>query len=189
MVQLSCVQRYTPRQFKHRVIRLDFFIFASEQWLLLSIFLLLVYGFIWRETSKGGQSISYHQLTRLVNKDEAFVVDLRDAKEFAAGRIAGAVNIPSTQVKERLSEFEANKDKTIVLVDKLGQTTGTVGRELGRQGFTINRLSGGMAEWTNEKLPVVKDAKKETKKDKKDGKKTNKKSKKDNQSSDASVSE
>lgn len=151
---------------------MDFFIFASEQWLLLSVFLLLVYGFIWRETSKGGKSISYHQLTRLVNADEAFVIDLRDQKEYASGRISGSVNIPSAQIKERISELEANKSKTIVLVDKLGQTTGTVGRDLGRQGFIINRLSGGMAEWTNEKLPVVKDVKKESKKDaKKDGKK------------------
>jgi len=160
---------------KIEVTRLDFFIFASEQWLLLSIFLLLVYSFIWRETSKGGQSISHHQLTRLVNKNEAFVVDLRDEKEYAQGRIAGAVNIPTTKLKERLSELEAKKDKTIVLVDKLGQTTGTVGRDLGRQGFTINRLSGGMAEWGHEKLPVVKDEKKETKKDGKKGKKKSKK--------------
>lgn len=150
---------------------MDFFIFASEQWLLLSIFLLLVYAFIWRESSKGGKSISYHELTRLINSDQAFVVDIRDAKEFSAGHIAGAINIPAANVKSRVSELEAKKDKLIVLVDKMGQHSGAVGRDLTRQEFNINRLSGGMSEWVSEKLPVVKDKvsnkKASTKKDKK----------------------
>lgn len=135
---------------------MDFFIFASEQWLLLSIFLLLIYAFIWRESSKGGKSISYHELTRMMNSDQAFVLDIRESKEFSSGHIAGATNIPYAKVKERIAELESKKDKLIVLVDKLGQHSGSIGRELGRQGFHVNRLSGGMTEWLNEKLPVVK---------------------------------
>lgn len=135
---------------------MDFFIFASEQWLLLSIFLLLIYAFIWRESSKGGKSISHHQLTRLINADEAYVLDIRDSKEFDAGHIAGAANIPFSKVKERVSELESKRGKLIVLVDKMGQHTGSIGRDLTRLGFNINRLSGGMTEWVNEKLPTIK---------------------------------
>jgi len=137
-------------------ISVDFFIFASEQWFLLSIFLLLIYAFIWRETTKGGKSISHHMLTKMINADEAFVVDIRDAKDFSSGYIAGAYNIPFAKMKERSSELDAHKDKVIVLVDKLGQQTGAVGRDLSKQGYQINRLSGGMTEWVGEKLPVVK---------------------------------
>ena len=132
---------------------MDFFIFASEQWFLLSIFLLLVYAFIWRESSKGGKSISYHELTRLINSDAALVVDVREAKEFSSGHISGAINIPAVKVKERISELESKKDKLVVIVDKMGQHSGSIGRDLSRQGFSINRLSGGMTEWTAEKLP------------------------------------
>ena len=135
---------------------MDFFIFASEQWFLLSIFLLLVYAFIWRESSKGGKSISYHELTRLINSDAALVVDVREAKEFSSGHISGAINIPAVKIKERISELESKKDKLVVIVDKMGQHSGSIGRDLSRQGFSINRLSGGMTEWTAEKLPVVK---------------------------------
>ena len=136
---------------------MDFFIFASEQWFLLSIFLLLVYAFIWRESSKGGKSISYHELTRLINSDAALVVDVREAKEFSSGHISGAINIPAVKIKDRISELESKKDKLVVIVDKMGQHSGSIGRDLSRQGFSINRLSGGMTEWTAEKLPVVKD--------------------------------
>ena len=135
---------------------MDFFIFASEQWVLLSVFLLLIYAFIWRESSKGGKTISYHQLTRLINADQAFVLDIRDSKDFAAGHIAGAVNIPFAKVKARLAEIEPQKHKCLVLVDKMGQHTGSVGKDLSRLGFQINRLSGGMAEWKAEKLPTIK---------------------------------
>ena len=135
---------------------MDFFIFASEQWFLLSIFLLLVYAFIWRESSKGGKSISYHELTRLINSDAALVVDVREAKEFSSGHISGAINIPAVKIKDRISELESKKDKLVVIVDKMGQHSGSIGRDLSRQGFSINRLSGGMTEWTAEKLPVVK---------------------------------
>jgi len=117
---------------------------------------LLVYSFIWRESSKGGKSISYHQLTRLINGDQATVLDVRDSKEFSNGHIAGAINIPAVKIKERISELEAKKDKLIVIVDKMGQHSGAVGRDLTRRGFTINRLSGGMTEWVTEKLPVIK---------------------------------
>jgi rhodanese-related sulfurtransferase len=139
-----------------RCIPLDFFIFASEQWLLISVFMLLMYAFIWRESSKGGKSITYHELTRLINADQAVVLDLRDTKEFESGHIAGAINIPFSKIKDRVSELESRKDRLIVLVDKVGQHSGSIGRELRKQGFNVNRLSGGMSEWFNEKLPTVK---------------------------------
>lgn len=159
---------------------MDFFIFASEQWVLLSVFLLLVYSFIWRESSKGGTSISYHQLTRLVNADEATVLDIRDSKEFSNGHIVGAINIPAVKIKERISELESKKDKLIVIVDKMGQHSGAIGRDLSRQGFSVNRLSGGMTEWSAEKLPVVKNSKASKETGKKANKANNKAGKKAN---------
>lgn len=137
-------------------ISLDFFIFASEQWLLLSVFMLLLYAFIWREGSKGGKTITYHELTRLINADQAVVLDVRDAREFESGHIAGAINIPFNKIKARVSELESRKDRLIVVVDKIGQHSGSVGRDLGKQGFNVQRLNGGMSEWLNEKLPTVK---------------------------------
>lgn len=137
-------------------ISLDFFIFASEQWLLISIFMLMLYAFIWRESSKGGKAITYHELTRLINADQAVVLDIREPKEYEAGHIAGAINIPFSKIKNRINELEAKKDQLIVVVDKMGQHSGSVGRDLGKQGFSVKRLSGGMSEWLNEKLPTVK---------------------------------
>lgn len=136
---------------------MNFILFASEQWVLFSVLLLLIYGFVWRESTKGGKSLSHHQITRLLNADEGIILDIRDQKEFSAGHIAGALNIPFAKLREREPELEQHKaDQKIVIVDKAGQHAGAAGKTLAKLGYTVNRLSGGMTDWVNEKLPVVK---------------------------------
>lgn len=134
---------------------LDFLTFISQQWLLVSLLLLFIYAFVWRESKKGGTSVSSHQLTRMVNAEEAVLVDIREAKEFKGGHITGSVNIPYSKIQGRLSELEGYKDKTIILIDKYGQQTGAAGRELSKAGFTPARLQGGITDWQASNLPVA----------------------------------
>lgn len=132
---------------------MEFFIFVSEQWLLVSAGLIMLYLLIWRENSKGGSQISYHELTRLVNQDEAIVLDIRDSKEFEQGHIAGAINVPMAKLAEKSKKLD--KDKTVILVCKLGQTAGVAGKQLMAEGFSTVRLKGGMMEWQSNNLPQV----------------------------------
>lgn len=134
---------------------LDFLTFISQQWLLVSLLLLFIYAFVWRESKKGGTSVSSNQLTRMVNAGEATLVDIREAKEFGSGHIAGAINIPYSKLQSRISELSAHKEKTIILIDKYGQQTGAAGKELTKSGYQPARLQGGMANWQADNLPVV----------------------------------
>lgn len=147
---------YTCAPKEYQSNNVDFFVFISEQWLLTSVLLVLIYSFVWRETSKGGQSISYHQLTQAVNSDSGVVVDLRDEKEFKAGHIAGSINIPHSKMTARAGELESSRGKQIILVDKFGQHTGAVGKHLQSLGHSAARLKGGMGEWQSSNLPLVK---------------------------------
>jgi phage shock protein E len=55
-------------------------------------------------------------LERMENKDASMIIlDVRTPEEFAAGHIAGAVNIPYTHLPARLSELTDAGDKDIVL--------------------------------------------------------------------------
>ena len=96
------------------------------------------------------------ELTALVNKDAGVVVDIRPAKDYAAGHIVGAINIPQDKLAARAGELEKHKAKTIILVDALGQTAGTHARELMKSGFTAAKLSGGISSWKGDNLPLVK---------------------------------
>lgn len=133
----------------------NFLIFISEQWELVSVFLLLVYVFIFLEQKKAGKQLSVHDVTRMLNADQACLVDVRDAKEYALGHINSAINIPSVKIDERIAELESQRDKVIILVDKHGQHAGGVGRKLRQAGFKVCRLRGGMGEWLVQNLPLV----------------------------------
>ena len=65
--------------------------------------------------------------------------------------------MPVSSIDARIGELEAYKDKPVVLVCKMGQHASASGRKFKDQGFeNVRRLSGGMAEWTANSLPVVK---------------------------------
>lgn len=135
---------------------MDFFVFVSEQWLLVSLLCVLIYVYAWTEKAKGGKSLSVHAMTQLVNKGEAVVVDLREAADFKGGHIVDAINIPHNKLTEQVTQLAKHKEKTVILVDKMGQHTGNAGRTLRKDGFTVNRLEGGMSEWQSQNLPLVK---------------------------------
>ncbi len=130
--------------------------FITEQWLLVGILAALIIAFITLESKKGGKTLGTHELTRLVNKDEAVLLDVRDAKDYKAGHIVDAINIPFNKLSDRVSELEKHKEKIIVIIDKMGQHSGNGGKILLDKGFNVNRLQGGMTEWTGQNLPVVK---------------------------------
>ena len=130
--------------------------FATAHYLLVGAFVILLALLIAHELSRGGRSLSTSELTALVNKDEAVVVDIRPAKDYAAGHIVGALNIPQDKLMARLGELEKHKAKTIIVVDALGQHAGTVCRDLQQAGYTAVKLGGGISSWRGENLPLVK---------------------------------
>ena len=135
---------------------MDFFIFFSEQYILVGALLILIYIFVWNEKRKGGKTVTTHEMTRLINSDEGVIVDVRESADFKAGHITNAINIPFNRINERWEELVPYKEKTIILVDKMGQHTGGVGNVLRAKEFTVGRLGGGMSEWQNQNLPVAK---------------------------------
>lgn len=133
--------------------------FLFQEWLLTGTLILLVYLYLWRERVKSGAVVSPSQLSHLVNRENAVVIDMRDAAEFKAGHIVGAINLTYTKLTSDTSELDAHKDKIVILVDKMAQHSGSIGRKLGKLGFDVRRLQGGIAEWQAQNLPLVKGGK------------------------------
>ena len=134
---------------------MDIFIFASEQWLLISLLLVPIYIFALTERTKGGKPMTCSQLVSLMNADQAVLVDVRANADYQAGHVHGAINIPHTKIATRISEIEKHREKIIVLTDQMGQHAGGAGKEMTKQGYTVRRLSGGMSEWQQQNMPVV----------------------------------
>ena len=133
------------------------FEFISNHALLVGAFVLVLILFVRNEVTRGGKSVSAQELVNLVNRDGALVIDVRDAKEFGEGHIVNAINIPHASLSDRISELEKHKDKPIVVACKMGQHAGMAGTVLRKAGFeNVARLQGGITEWRNQNLPVVK---------------------------------
>jgi len=133
------------------------FEFIASHFILVGVFVALLVAFTINEGKQGGAAITPTNLVNLVNREGAVIVDIRDMKEFSAGHIAGAVSMPFSSLDSRVGELESYKEKPVVLVCKMGQHAGAFGRKLKAQGFeNVRRLSGGMAEWSANSLPVIK---------------------------------
>ncbi|WP_372875928.1 rhodanese-like domain-containing protein [Pseudomonas sp.] len=130
--------------------------FASTHYVLGGLFVVLLALLIFTELRKGGQSLSSRQLTALINQEQGLVLDVRGQKDFSAGHIVGALHIPYEKVASRIAELEKYKDKTLIVVDAMGQHAGTVSRDLKKAGFNAAKLSGGIASWRGDNLPLVK---------------------------------
>lgn len=135
---------------------MDWMSFVTEQWLLVSLLLAFIVAFVTVEGKKGGKTITYHEVSRLLNSDAAILVDVRDGADYKAGHITGAIHIPHGSMATRASELDKYKTQQIILADKMGQHAGHAGKVLRDAGFDVVRLQGGMSEWLAQKLPVIK---------------------------------
>ncbi len=136
----------------------EFIIFVSEQWILVSCLIALLYLLAFTEKRKSGRSISALQVAPLVNSEDAVVLDVRDTAEFRAGHIVDSINIPYAKVEARISELEKYKDSPLIVTCKMGQHSPSIGRMLRRHGFTqVCRLEGGIEDWRGSSMPLIKD--------------------------------
>ena len=133
------------------------FEFAGNHTLLIGAFLVLLVLFVRNEMNRGGASVTAQQLVNLVNQQNAAVLDVRDKSEFSSGHIVDSVNIPFSSLESRLGEMNKYKENPIIVACKMGQNASHAGTILRKAGFeNVMRLTGGITEWRNQNLPVVK---------------------------------
>ena len=63
----------------------------------------------------GANEVNPAAATLLINREDARIIDVRDAEEFAGGHMPDAINIPVAKLAERLAELEKFKDKPLIV--------------------------------------------------------------------------
>lgn len=130
--------------------------FIQNHPLLTGAFALVLAAWLIYEFKRGNHGIDSGEATTLINREDAVIVDIRDANDFKAGHIAGARNIPQSRLDDRITELDKFKDKPVIVVCKHGQTSGIAVAKLTKAGFSrALKLKGGMAQWQADNLPVV----------------------------------
>lgn len=86
---------------------------------------------------------------RLANDELPFLLDVREAHEFAFAHIAGSVSIPLALIPLRLKELDPEQE--IIVICHHGMRSQQAARYLEQQGFKhIVNLSGGIAAWASD---------------------------------------
>lgn len=118
--------------------------------LLASILLALTFA-----ASASQPDVDVKQVAALQSKG-ALLIDVREADEYAQRHASGSTLISLGQLKQRLPEILAYKDKPVVLICQSGRRSGQALKLLEEAGFSAAvNVEGGMNAWQKAGLPVV----------------------------------
>jgi rhodanese-related sulfurtransferase/predicted transcriptional regulator len=99
-------------------------------------------------------TIGREELRQRIKDGTVVVVDVRPAAEHAAGRIAGALNVPIDELARRLDELPADATVVAYCRGPYCVYADDAVRLLTRQGRAAVRLEDGFPEWRSAGLPV-----------------------------------
>jgi rhodanese-related sulfurtransferase len=94
------------------------------------------------------QSITVHELRA---RQGVPLIDVREADEFAAGHVPGAVNLPMSSIGDRLDELP---DGAFDVICAIGGRSGRVVEALEARGYDVTNVDGGTNEWIAAGFPV-----------------------------------
>ena len=78
--------------------------------------------------------------------DDAYLLDVREPDEWAAGHVPGAHHLPMMEIPARMADIPADGD--VVVVCRSGGRSGQVVSYLLGQGWdNVRNLDGGMQSW------------------------------------------
>ncbi|MEI7613236.1 MAG: rhodanese-like domain-containing protein [Betaproteobacteria bacterium] len=105
-------------------------------------------------------SVTTTQATLLINREDAQIIDVREASEYSTGHLPESRNIPLGQLEGR-GDLDKLKELPLILVCQTGARSGAACASLEKLGFTkVHNLEGGINAWTADGLPLKKGAKK-----------------------------
>ena len=106
---------------------------------------------------RGYKALRPAELTTLMNRDNALVVDLSASGDFEKGHIAGSRNVAPSQFDPENKLLAAAKSLPVVMVCRNGQASAGAAKRLKKAGFEhVHWLDGGVAAWQQADLPLVK---------------------------------
>lgn len=121
--------------------------------LIAALLLLFILEFI--RLKQSARQLSPAEATRLINRQDAIVIDLRSVEAFDNGHIVGAVSLPD--IKNATTKLvNKYKNQPIILVCSNGLESSKIAPQLKEQGLMVYVLAQGLQSWKNAELPLVK---------------------------------
>ena len=134
--------------------------FAAQSPILSSIFVVLTVALVYTEVARlfvGYKTVSPAQLTDLINRESALLVDVSAIAEFEKGHILGAKHIAMSQFDPENKLLAKAKELPVAVVCRTGQSSSEAAKRLHKAGFTrVYWLNDGLNAWIQADLPLTK---------------------------------
>ena len=106
----------------------------------------------------GVKQIIPAELTRLVNREDAVLVDVRSEDDFKHNHILNSIHIPEKGLESNKAKLEKYTKQAVVVYCASGVESARFARALVGQGFEqVYCLKGGLPSWQNANLPLTKE--------------------------------
>jgi len=131
--------------------------FTSNHLLLVAAFaailVMLIAGEL-RQRLSGINEVGPGEATRMLNHDNAVIVDMREDKDYREGHIVNAVHMPASN-SDAVLKLEKFRDRPVIVYCRSGNSSAGFCRRLRKQGFTsVHNLAGGVLAWQKAGLPL-----------------------------------
>ena len=106
---------------------------------------------------RGIRALTPAEATRVMNHEDALMLDVRENNEFVGGHILDSMHIPLSSLRSRVDELDKFRERPIIVSCRSGQRSGTACVMLKKHGFeNVFNLRGGVLAWQNDNLPLTK---------------------------------
>lgn len=134
--------------------------FILNNWSLVLGIVVVLFMLVWgplRQMIYGIRHVTLPEAIRLVNHEQAVVIDVREPVEYSGGRIPKSVNAPLSGLAAGLTRLEKYKSRPVIVVCRTNQRSARAAVLLRRHAFAnVQVLAAGMTGWQKENLPVEK---------------------------------
>jgi len=138
----------------------NFFTFIERHWALSALFVILLIAVLLYEKfnqSQDTSGISADEAVRLMNREDAIVLDVRRKEAFKSGHIIKAINIPFLALKTDIKKLKQHKDKAIIVVCSQGMESIKAAKMISENEFEhVKVIKGGVKAWREAGLPLEK---------------------------------
>ncbi|HEX9803228.1 MAG TPA: rhodanese-like domain-containing protein [Gammaproteobacteria bacterium] len=139
---------------------LEFVINHWDLFLALAIILFMLFSGGLTSRLRGFSQLDAQEAVRLLNHNDAVMLDVREDGEYKDGHIIDAVHIPLGKLEQRMGELEKFREKSVIVSCRSGHRSATACARLRKNGFeTVYNLKGGVMAWQSAGLPLQKPTK------------------------------
>ena len=133
--------------------------FVSNHVLLVGVAAMLVVALVSTEVARlmrKYKAISPAELTQLINRESALVVDVSAIADYEKGHIPSARHVAMSQFDPESRELARARELPVAVYDRQGTVSAQAAERLAKAGFTrVYWLEGGIAAWQGADLPLA----------------------------------